>query len=136
MTPRVVLDSNVIVSGFGWSGPPARVLDAALDGRLILVTSPPLLAELRRVLTYPKLAKVLDGGEQLANLVEASGVVVLPTSVVAAIDDEGDNSVLDAAVEGAADYIVSGDEHLLGLGSCERLPIVTPAQFLGAGVDY
>jgi uncharacterized protein len=136
VTPRVVLDSNVIVSGFGWSGPPARVLDAALDGRLILVTSPPLLAELRRVLTYPKLAKVLDGGEQLANLVEASGVVVLPTSVVAAIDDESDNRVLEAAVEGAADYIVSGDEHLLGLGSFERIPIVTPAQFLAAGVDY
>jgi putative PIN family toxin of toxin-antitoxin system len=61
VTPRVVLDSNVIVSGLGWSGRPAIVLDAALDRRLVLVTSPPLLAELRRVLAYPKLAKVLDG---------------------------------------------------------------------------
>jgi len=59
VTPRVVLDSNVIVSGLGWSGPPARILDAALDGRLVLVTSPPLLAELRRVRGYPKLAKVI-----------------------------------------------------------------------------
>lgn len=50
MTPKVILDSNVIVSGLGWSGAPARILDAALDGRLVLVTSPPLLAELRRVL--------------------------------------------------------------------------------------
>jgi putative PIN family toxin of toxin-antitoxin system len=73
VTPRVVLDSNVIVSGFGWSGPPATVLDAALDGRLVLVTSPPLLAELRRVLAYPRLAKALDGAGQLADLVEASG---------------------------------------------------------------
>ena len=136
MTPRVVLDSNVIVSGLGWSGPPARVLDAALDGRLVLVTSPPLLAELRRVLAYPKLAKVLDGGEQLANLIEASGVVVLPTHVIAAVNDESDNRVLEAAVEGAADYIVSGDEHLLGLGFFQRIPIVTPAQFISAGVDY
>lgn len=45
MTPKVVLDSNVIVSGLGWSGAPASILDAALDGRLVLVTSPPLLAE-------------------------------------------------------------------------------------------
>lgn len=133
MTPRVVLDSNVIVSGLGWSGPPARVLDAALDGRLVLVTSPPLLAELRRVLAYPKLAKALDEAERLADLVEATAVVVLPTGVIAAIDDESDNRVLEAAVEGAADYIVSGDEHLLGLGSFQRIPIVTPAQFISAG---
>ena len=53
MTPRVVLDSNVIVSGLGWLGSPAKILDAALDGRLVLVISPPLLAELRRVLAYP-----------------------------------------------------------------------------------
>lgn len=50
MTPRVVLDSNVIVSGFGWSGPPAKIVDAALEGRLALLTSEPLPAELRRVL--------------------------------------------------------------------------------------
>jgi uncharacterized protein len=130
VTPRVVLDSNVIVSGLGWSGPPARVLDALLGGRLTLVTSPPLLAELRRVFAYPKLAKVLDGPEQLADLVEACGVIVLPTRVIAAVEDESDNRVLEAAVEGAADYIVSGDEHLLGLDSFERIPIVTPARFI------
>jgi uncharacterized protein len=94
VTPRVVLDSNVIVSGLGWSGPPAVVLDAALDEQMVLVTSPPLLAELRRVLAYPK--KVLDGAQQLANLVEASGVVVLPTRVIAAVSDESDNRVLEA----------------------------------------
>jgi uncharacterized protein len=135
VTPRVVLDSNVIVSGLGWSGPPARILDAALDGRLVLVTSPPLLAELRRILGYPKLAKVLDGEQRLADLVEASGVVVLPIRVIAAVSDESDNRVLEAAVEGAADYIVSGDDHLLGLGSFQRIPIVTPGEFIAAALD-
>ena len=129
MTPRVVLDSNVIVSGLGWSGPPARILDAALDGQLVLVTSPPLLAELRRVLGYPKLAKVLGGAQQLVDLVEASSVVVLPTRVIAAVSDESDNRVLEAAVEGAADYIVSGDDHLLGLGTFQRIPVVAPGEF-------
>lgn len=129
MTPRVVLDSNVIVSGLGWSGPPARILDAALDGQLVLVTRPPLLAELRRVLGYPKLAKVLGGAQQLVDLVEASSVVVLPTRVIAAVSDESDNRVLEAAVEGAADYIVSGDDHLLGLGTFQRIPVVAPGEF-------
>lgn len=88
------------------------------------------------MLAYPKLAKVLDGAEQFADLVEASGVVVLPAHVIVAVKDESDNRVLEAAVEGAADYIVSGDEHLLGLGSFQRIPIVTPAQFISAGFDY
>jgi putative PIN family toxin of toxin-antitoxin system len=70
VTPRVVLDSNVIVSGFGWSGPPATILDAGLGGRLVLVTSPPPMTELRRVLEYPKLAKAIREAEQLVNLFE------------------------------------------------------------------
>jgi putative PIN family toxin of toxin-antitoxin system len=135
VTPRVVLDSNVIVSGLGWSGPPARILDAALDGQLLLVTSVPLLAELRRVLGYPKLAKVLDGGQQLGDLVEASGLVVFPTRVIAAVSDESDNRVLEAAVEGAADYIISGDVHLLGLVSFKSIPILTPSQFIASAFD-
>ena len=131
MTPRVVLDSNVVVSGLGWSGAPAKILDAALDGQLVLLTSPPLLAELRRVLGYPKLAKVIVDAQQLMNLIEASSVVVLPARRLAIIDDESDNRVLEAAVEGAADYIVSGDGDQLELGSFQGIPIVTPAAFLG-----
>jgi putative PIN family toxin of toxin-antitoxin system len=132
VTPRAVLDTNVVVSGFGWPGAPAAILDAALDGRLVLVTSPPLLAELRRVLGYPKLAKVITGGAQLPDLVEESGVVVLPSRVFAVIDDESDNRVLEAAVEGAADYIVSGDDHLLGLASFQGIPVMPPAEFVAS----
>ncbi len=78
MTRRAVLDSNVIVSGLGWSGAPARIIDAVLARELVLVTSSPLLAELRRVLAYPKLAKAIPEGSRLADLVEMSSVVVEP----------------------------------------------------------
>ncbi len=132
MTPRAVLDTNVIVSGLGWPGPPATILDAASDGRLVLVTSAPLLAELRRVLAYPKLAKVIHGAVQLADLVAASSVVVTPSRVLAVVSDESDNRVLEAAVEGAADYIVSGDADLLDLGSFRGIPIIRPAEFTGS----
>ncbi len=132
MTPRAVLDTNVIVSGLGWPGPPARILDAALDGQLVLLTSPPLLAELRRVLGYPKLAKVIKGAPQLSDLVEASSTVVLPSRILGVISDESDNRVLEAAVEGAADFIVSGDDDLLGLGSFQSITVMTPAEFLTA----
>jgi len=130
VTHRAVLDSNVIVSGLGWSGAPARIVEAVLAGELMLVTSAPLLAELRRVIAYPKLAKVILGGERLADLVEMSSIVIEPVSVFDAAEDESDNRVLEAAVDGVVDYIVSGDEHLLTLGAFQGIPIVTPSEFL------
>jgi putative PIN family toxin of toxin-antitoxin system len=135
VTPRVVLDSNVIVSGLGWSGTPARILDAALDGQLVLVTSPPLLAELRRVLEYPKLAKVIGRAQQLVDVLEASSTVILPTRVLAVVGDESDNRVLEAAVDGAAHYVVSGDDDLLGLRSFQGIPIVAPGEFAAQVLD-
>jgi putative PIN family toxin of toxin-antitoxin system len=137
VTPKAVLDTNVIVSGLGWRGAPAAILDAVADDRLVLVTSEPLLAELRRVLEYPRLAKVIQGGAQLADLVAASGVVVAPSRVLTVVRDDDDNRVLEAAIEGAADYIVSGDADLLDLGSFQGIPIITPGEFaatvLGSG---
>lgn len=130
MTRRAVLDSNVIVSGLGWSGAPARILASVLAGELILVTSSPLLAELRRVLAYPKLAKVIPEGERLVELVEMSSIVVEPVSAFDAAEDESDNRVLEAAVDGAADYIISGDDHLLTLDAFRGIPVVTPSEFV------
>lgn len=130
MTPRAVLDTNVVVSGLGWGGSPGTILDAVSDGRIVLVSSPALLAELRRVLEYPKLATVIPGAAQLADLVAASGVLVDPSDVLAVVSDESDNRVLEAAIEGAADYIVSGDVHLLDLGSFRGIPIMRPTDFV------
>jgi uncharacterized protein len=130
VTRRAVLDSNVIVSGLDWSGAPARTVEAVLAGELTLVTSSPLLVELRRVLAYPKLARVIGEGEKLADLVEMSSIVIEPVSVFDAIEDESDNRVLEAAVDGGADYIVSGDGHLLTLGVFRGIPIVTPSEFV------
>ena len=136
MTARIVADTNVLVSGLGWAGPSAQVLDAVRAGRLALVQSPALLAELRRVVAYPKLAPVIGDPAGLAALIEATAVVIEPTRTIDAIaDDEDDNHVLEAAVAGHADYIVSGDHHLLDLGSFEQIPILRPAAFCAQVLD-
>jgi putative PIN family toxin of toxin-antitoxin system len=85
---RAVLDSNVIVSALGWSGAPARIVDGVLAGELVLVTSAPLTAELRRVLAYPKLARAIPDGSRLADLIEMSSVIVEPTDTLAVVEDE------------------------------------------------
>jgi uncharacterized protein len=130
VTRSTVLDSNVIVSGLGWSGAPARIMDAVLVGKLVLITSLPLLAELRRVLAYPKLVRAIPDGPRLADLIEMSSVVVEPVDVFDVVEDESDNRVLEAAVAGSVDYIVSGDGHLLMLGGFRGIPILTPGEFV------
>jgi len=129
LTRRVVLDTNVICSGLGWAGPSAQILDSVLAGRLVLISSPALIAELRRVLAYPKLAAVISDSEVVADLIEAAAIMVAPERSITVVSDQPDNRVLEAAVHGGADYVVSGDKHLLALGVFEGIPILTPATF-------
>ncbi len=129
---RVVLDTNVLVSGLGWSGPPSAIVEYVLAGEVILLTSAPLLVELRRVLRYPKLARVFTDPDGICELVQAVCVEVEPEVRLTVVADDSDNRILEAAVEGGAGYIVSGDDHLLYLGSFQGIPILTPTAFVSA----
>ena len=128
---RVVLDTNILISAFVFpGGTPEAVYRAALEGRVELVTSPPLLAELGGVLSTkfgwdPSMAE-----EAVAQIVRV-GIVVRPTEELPVIvDDPDDDRVLEAAVTGDAEVIVSGDRHLLKLGTWRGIRIERAAAFL------
>jgi putative PIN family toxin of toxin-antitoxin system len=123
----VVIDTKVLVSGLGWPGLPARMLDGASNDWFELVTSPALLAELRAVLAYPKIAKVIDGAAQLTDLVASISVVVTPSCVLTVASNESTNRALEAAVEGEADCIMSDDASLLDLRWFEGIEILRSA---------
>lgn len=127
-----VLDTNVLVSGLGWQRTtPARIVDLALQGRFVIVTSEPLLDELERVLAYPRLAAVIPDPRALARLVAEVAVVVHPERTLAVVErDPADNRVIEAAIAGRADAIVSGDRDLLDLGKFEGVRFLTPRAFL------
>ena len=126
----VVLDTNTLVSGLGFSGPPSVIVDAVLAGELMLVSSPPLLDELGRVLAYPKLAHVFDDPAAVTALLWSVADVVEPTSTLAAVADEPDNRVLEAAVEAGVDAVVTGDQGLLALGEFQGIPVISATKFL------
>lgn len=125
---RVVLDTNVLISAFVFpGGAPEQVYRRVLDGRITLITSRPLLSELGRVLTEKFDWEPPYAEEVVAQLVR-SAVLVDPTEQIADItDDPGDNRVPEAAAAGGADLIVSGDQHLLSLGTWRGVRVVTPA---------
>jgi putative PIN family toxin of toxin-antitoxin system len=126
---RAVLDTNTWVSGLGWGGPPGDVVEAALAGRFEIVTSPALLDELRRVLAYPKLAAVFGDVDEVVELITLVSHLVRPTLTLDLVRDPDDNRVLEAAIAGSADAIVTGDADLLDLQRVEGVRILTPADF-------
>jgi len=132
---RAVLDTNVIVSAVLSPGsPPDSILRASRRGAFDLVTSAPLLRELSEVLGRPPIAERLgwtpeERASFIAALSDFAAIVAPRRKLQVVKADPADNRVLEAAVAGSVDYVVSGDRHLLELGSYEGIPIVTPARF-------
>jgi len=132
-TLRIVLDTNVVISGLLWRGPPHRLLEVIeQDEDIEIVSSPILLRELAIVLNRPSLSRQMKRQKlSAASLLEkyAEAVeLVSPASVARIVpDDPDDDHVIAAAVAGGADLIVSGDKHLLGIGMYQGIRILQPA---------
>lgn len=132
---RAVVDTNILVRALikpgGTVGP---VLLRLRDGDYTLVYSEPLLVELADVLSRPRIKDKyhLDDTdiETVLSLLLLRGEAVAPVSRIEVCRDPKDNMVIEAAVEGRCDVIVSGDKDLLALNPFEGIPIVGPAEFL------
>lgn len=122
---KAVLDTNILISAFVFpGGAPEFVYRAVLERRIELVTSPPLLAEFGRVLGE-KFSWEPPMVEAAVAQVARIGTVVRPAKTLSVIaDDPADDRVLEAASEGHAEVIVSGDRHLVRLRSWEGIRIV------------
>jgi len=132
---RIVIDTNVWVSGLLWQGGPWELLCLAEEGRVTLCTTPEILAELAEVLTYERLQQRLDQlgltpAEMVAYAMNLAAVfeVMEGDSIVAA--DPDDDVFLRCAEVADAAYVVSGDRHLLDLNTYANIPIVTVRDFL------
>lgn len=132
---RIVADTNTVVSGLLWHGPPRQILDTARLGNIQIVTSLSLLHELEDVLRRPKLASRLalanTSVEELVLGYASLATIVEPASITAVVlDDPDDDAVLACALAAAVDIIVSGDRHLLELGAFQGIPVLAASQAL------
>jgi putative PIN family toxin of toxin-antitoxin system len=133
---RLVLDTNIVISGLFWGGNPAGLLDAAQLGEIEIFTSRPLLAELARILQRWKFADVIAASglsiEELVLGYAELATVVEPAPIAPTIAaDADDDQVLACAVAAQVDGIVSGDKHLHTLGGSYRgIRIVRAAEVL------
>jgi len=127
---RVCLDTNVFISAFIFSGNPAKIFDLAVDKKIIAVTSPAITAEVGRVLAQKFEWNEYDIKKQLKVISEVCELIT-PQKRIRFIKYQPDNRIVECAVEGKADYIVTGDKkHLLPLKEFKDIPIITPGKFL------
>jgi len=135
---RAVLDANIFVSALlRPEGPPGQVVECFLRDRAFdIVLAPAIVDEVLRALAYPKIRRLLRAGGDpnlwfedilvLADLV--SGEFLLPRLC----EDPDDDKYLAAAIEGLAEFVVTGDHLLLKLKKHAGVRIVGPRVFLNA----
>lgn len=127
---RVILDTNVFVSGVFFSGPPYQILKAWRDGELQLVISEEIIAEYRRVgnilaRQFPS----VDLGPILEMVTVEADLVQAPALPAPVCDDPDDDKFLACALAGKARMIVSGDQHLIRVSGYRGIKIMKPREF-------
>jgi putative PIN family toxin of toxin-antitoxin system len=127
-TSRVVIDTNVIISGFFFGGKPLRILKLVLLRKVVWLNSPETAAELA-----DKLVKFTDDPELILEILEFTetfSVKILPELTVPVCRDPKDAKFLELALFGHAQYLISGDRDLLDLGVYKKIRILSPEDFL------
>ena len=129
---RVVIDTNVLISAIFWTGKPKQLLNRVRREEITFVTSNDLLNELKEILIRRDKPFNLSDNEanQVVEKMRGLAEVVKVHSRITVCHDEMDNKVLACAIDGKAEYVISGDIHLLGLGSFKSIKIMAVSDFL------
>jgi putative PIN family toxin of toxin-antitoxin system len=129
--PRVVIDTNVFVSGLNFAGKPGEILELFIKGEIEVFISPFILSEIEKILR-----ERFEWGEgsinRVLNRIKRQAIQIHPKIKVNVIKQkDNDNRVLECAIEGSVQYLISGDrKHLLPLKEYQRIKILSPTEFL------
>jgi putative PIN family toxin of toxin-antitoxin system len=132
---RIVIDTNIWVSGLLWRGMPWKLLCLAEAGTVELCMALVMLDELAEVLSYDRLQPRLEQlglapTELVAYAMDLASIFEVPEGPPIVVADPDDDVFLHCAVVAGAACVVSGDNHLLDLGEYAGIPILTIRDFL------
>jgi len=128
---KVVLDSNIFISGIIFGGNPRKIIELVIEGKIQLFISPDILREIKEVLERDKFGFSTAITPQVVHEIELMSYIVEPGISHSVVErDNDDNIIIDCAVEAGAEYVVTGDNDLLSLRQYNNIQIVTPADFL------
>lgn len=128
--PKVVFDTNILISGHFWNGPLYRCMLAVEAGLATLVLSEPIVTEFREKLTSRFGVSKSEADPIVARWVARAEVARIEGKAGWVPEDPDDDRFIETALVGGATIIVSGYHHLLALGKVEEIEILTARQFL------
>jgi len=130
---KVVLDTNVLISALIKEGKPRQLLFRLIKSKHDLITSEEILEELAITASEPRIQKYVtqqDIADFLRDVATASKIVEVKSKFNIVKEDHDDDTILSAAFDSRASYMVSGDRHLLEMGRFRRTRIVTVDEML------
>lgn len=128
---KVVLDTNVFISGVFFSGPPFQILQAWRDGKIQLVISPEILDEYRRVgEILAEEHPAIDLEPMLEYVFHNAVVFSAPPLPERVCDDLDDDKFFACALASGSNLVVSGDRHLLKVSGYQNIEVLKPRDFL------
>ena len=127
---KAVLDTNVFISALFWKGVPYEVVRKSLTGEFLIIISPEIIEEISERLLN-KFKFPLADANDFIEIITINSYIVEPKNKLKVVkEDPNDDKIIECAYEGGADYIVSGDKHLLRLKEYRRIKIITPREFI------
>jgi len=128
---KVIIDTNVFISGVFFSGPPSKILEAWRDGKVQLVVSREILQEYQHVLeTMEEEFTGVDVSEILELFTVKSELIAAPALIKAVCVDPDDDKFLACALASKVKHIISGDKHLLKVSGYRGVEVVKPRKFI------
>jgi putative PIN family toxin of toxin-antitoxin system len=127
---RIVVDTNVLISGIHWGGIPAEILMACISDRIKVICSAEIIQEYREVLQRMNSELSLAESDKiLSSLIGQSEIVQPKHWFKIVLEDPEDDKFIDCAFHAQAKTIISGDKHLLRLKKFGSIRIMSPAEF-------
>jgi len=130
---RVVFDTNVLISALITTGKPKELFQMAAEKQIQLITSKEILKEFSEVADDPRIKKYVDEQDIIAflKIIDIAAKIIKVKSQFREInEDPDDDVVLRIAFDSKADYIISGDKHLLSKGTFKGIKILTVSEIL------
>ena len=128
---RLVLDANIFISSFFWGGNPRNVLERVIEGIDELFITKEILDEIEEVMERPKFHADKEEIDYFISSIEEIGNRIIPKMQIKnGSRDKTDNKYIECGMAANADYIISGDIHLLALREYEKIKIITARNYL------
>ncbi len=132
---KVTVDTNILLSGTFWMGTSYRILELIKNKEIILVLSDEIIKEFNKILNYEKIKEKIEDKNlevliTLKEIISVSEMVIPKRKIEVIKEDSSDNKILECAVEGKVNYLITNDNHLLKIKSFEGIKIIKPEDFL------